>query len=155
SAGFLIGADHAMRSGDADISFGLLGGASSTQQEFQRSSNQQLLTNYVADFTQEFKGADPGYTGPTSFSYPLLDAHSINADERQRLTGPSLGLTSSFSKGGFFSDAVVKADFLTLNQTSTVSDTFNRSLTNAPSDFPPQLFVEAPEQNGQPQGAGV
>src|SRR5262249_23200482 len=133
SAGFLVGADHTMRNGDADILVGLLGGASNTQQAFQRASNQQLLTNYVANFTPE--QLDPGslgYPGPFSFSYPFPTAHSINADEQQRLTGPSLGLTSSFFRGGFFSDAVVKADFLTLNQTSTVSDTFDRSLRNTP-----------------------
>jgi hypothetical protein len=103
SAGFLVGADQAMRSGDADILFGLLGGASNTQQEFQRSSNQQLLTNFVANFTQSQLFPElPPAPGQVSFLYPFPDAHSINTDEKQRLTGPSFGFTSSFFKGGFF-----------------------------------------------------
>jgi hypothetical protein len=105
---------------------GLIGGASDTRQQFHRTSEQELITNYVVDFTGQ-----PGWprnNGPT-FSYPLPTDHLIDSVQKQTLIGPTLGATLSFFRGGFFYDGAVKADFLNLNRTSDVSDLYARTLT--------------------------
>ena len=144
TAGLLVGADHAVQIGDFGMMFGLMGGVSDTRQQFQRTSNQQLTTNYVVNFpAADLNSIDPwalsaaqtGYTGPFSFSYPLPANHTLDSVQQQTLTGPSLGATLSFFRGGFFSDGVVKTDFLNLNKTSTVSDLYGRTL-NASFELP-------------------
>ena len=101
-------------------------------------------TNYVVNFpAADLNSIDPwalsaaqtGYTGPFSFSYPLPANHTLDSVQQQTLTGPSLGATLSFFRGGFFSDGVAKTDFLNLNKTSTVSDLYGRTL-NASFELP-------------------
>ena len=147
TAGLVVGADHAVQNGYSGIVFGLVGGVSDTRQEFQRSSSQQLDTNYIVDLSKEFAFQDPNFT-PTSFSYLLPENHTFDSLQKQTLTGPSLGWTLSFFRGGFFSDAIVKADFLDLKRTSTVSDTYGRTLN---ANFE-QIILDQNGQVANPQG---
>jgi hypothetical protein len=132
TAGFLVGVDHAAQISDLGVMFGLIGGASDTRQQFQRGPfEQDLITNYVVDFSNSPDTAWQNFIrngGQAIFSYPLPTNHILDSVQQQTLTGPSLGATLSFFRGGFFSDGVAKVDFLELNRNSVVSDLFARTL---------------------------
>jgi hypothetical protein len=148
SVGTLIGADHAIWNGDTGIVFGILGGFSRTQQTFQATQNVQANTTFdvtAQALTQSTASQTPNpwatYWGAladsttTGFQYVLPESHTLDTDQKQTLTGPSVGATLSLFRGGFFSDTVAKADFLNLNSTTTGTDTYNGTL-NAYFQFP-------------------
>jgi hypothetical protein len=171
TVGTLVGADHIVWNGDTGIMFGVLGGFSRTRQEFQATQNVQANTTFDVSASSLEAGAgptnsnalafqqyfntqgSPGF-GTSGFQYTLPDSHTIQTDQIQTLTGPSVGATLSFFKGGFFSDAVAKVDFLNLNSTTTGTDTHDTLLTanfNSPlgsslpngfSNSPPSAYLD-------------
>ncbi len=146
TVGTLFGVDHAVWSGNTGMIFGFLGGFSSTRQEFQATRNLQANTTFDVskdtllnslqgvDWAPYFAPGGAGF-GTSGFQYTLPDNHTVETDQTQTLTGPSAGLTFSIFKGGFFSDAIAKADFLNLNSTTTGTDTHSTSLA-ANFEFP-------------------
>ena len=125
AAGLAVGADHSLQVDDLGMLFGVFGAATDIRQDFERSATQQLDTNFKIDLSGS--GTRPFPPGSV-FDYVFPVEHSLESLQTQTLKGPSLGLTSSFFKGGFFSDAVVKSDFFDLSRQTTISDTFPRTL---------------------------
>jgi hypothetical protein len=162
SAGTLIGVDHAVWSGDTGIVFGLLGGFSRTQQDFQATHNVQANTTFdvtaqtltnTGEFgtgtsTSPYYFSDP-FSTTTGFQYVLPETHTLDTDQKQTLTGPSVGATLSLFRGGFFSDTVAKADFLNLNSTTTGTDTYNSTLS-AIFEFPDLPGLTFPPTSSSP-----
>jgi hypothetical protein len=168
TVGTLLGADHAIWSGDTGIVFGALGGFSRTQQNFQATQNVQENNNFNVSAAQlassisggpqwcSFFGLDSacgtdGTGQNVGFQYVLPDNHTLDTDQKQTLTGPSIGATLSLFRGGFFSDAVVKADFLGLSSTTTGTDTYDTTLManfqQPGNGSEPPLFSTNPNQD--------
>ncbi len=170
TAGVLFGADHAVWNGDNGMVFGLVGGFSTTRQDFRTTSNTVANTTFNVPAANLGGNFDPninndpnayfGSNGPgagyAGFQYSLPDNHTIETDQKQTLTGPSIGATLSLFRGGFFSDGLVKADFLDLSRTTTGSDTFSTTLTNTNfQNYLPIGGLSTSHINGQEQAGCI
>jgi hypothetical protein len=124
SSGLLFGADHTFQSENGQVLLGVLGGLSETTQNFTRSSSGQQWTDYNVDISRVWNSVPRG----TTYDYQVLTNHALQNQETQTLKGGDLGLTAAVSRGGFFSDSLVKMDLLNLNRTPTTFDTFDSQL---------------------------
>jgi hypothetical protein len=132
----LVGGDQTFRYGDTQLVLGGLGSLSSIKQSFSSSSSAVQDTSFIAR-------VDPGLfidsngQGVSAFEYVIPTEHSFVNSQKQTLKGGAVGLTASWTRGGFFSDGLFKANISQLDRTSTSAETYATQLTNLSIDSDP------------------